>query len=149
MRRRGFYVSLVGVFLIGVLAIIYAPEATLNVLIGLVIASVIGAVVSTLYLRHVYLDQPKPRSRFFGITLESFYNKIFIGGWVAYLTTARLTERLHAAQAIDWTLPAPPPAVSAPISALVVIVIFASPIRFAIEVWVRRRRSGRTLSEHE
>lgn len=142
MRRR-FYAGLLLTVVLGLVAVAAAPEPTMIVLSIAVPISIAAAVVATLYLRRVFLAQPIPRSRFFRMVLELFSGLLAVGAWVGYLTVARLTERAHVAGTIGWSLPAPGPAHSAPISALIVIAVFASPVRFALEVWRVRRRSAR------
>lgn len=141
MTRGRFYVLVGALLALGLVAVTVAPEPTLIVLSFLVPVSIAAAVGATLYLRRVFLAQPIPRSRFFRMVLELFGGLVAIGAWVGYLTVARLTERAHLAGGLAWSLPAPGPAHSAPISALIVIAVFASPVRFAWEVYRVRKRA--------
>lgn len=140
MTRGNFYLSIILVFAVGLLAVAVQPELTLAVLTVGIPLSILAALVSTLYLARIYRLQPVPRSRFFGMLLETFYALLFVGGWVGYLSVARLTQRLFEAGELGWFISAPPPAVTSPISALVVIVTFAAPVRFALEIFRTRRR---------
>lgn len=150
MSRRRFFATLVATFLFGLVAVAVAPDLALVVLSIAVPISIAAATVSTLYLVRVFRRQPKPRSRFFRMLVETFGALIVVGAWVGYLAVARVTERAVAAGALDWSLPAPPPATTGPISALVVIVTFAAPVRYALEVYrVRRRATSPEALERE
>lgn len=140
--RRAFYSRIVAGVLIGIGGIVAFPEPTLLLLTIAAPISVIGAGVATAYLVRVFRAQPAPRSRFFRMLVETFAGLIVVGAWVAYLAIARTAERL-ASQGVDvWVPPAPPPAVSAPVSALLVVAVFLVPVRFAVTVWSLRRRSS-------
>jgi hypothetical protein len=128
-------------FLIGLVAAFIAPQPTSVILFAAIPVSIILAAISTAYLTWVFRRQPSPRSRFLRMLVETFYALLAVGVWVGYLTLARLSERAASAGLIDWTLPAPAPTVAAPISALVVIVVFAAPVRFAWEVYRLRGAS--------
>lgn len=142
MKRRTFYLGLLLLFSAGVVAILVAPEIAIRVLAIAIPAVIVAALVSVLYLRRVYRRQRVPRSRFFGMMLEGFYALLVLGGWVGYLAVARVTERAAAAGDLDWTIPAPGPLTSAPLTGLLVIVVFAGPVRFAVEVYRDRRRAS-------
>jgi MFS family permease len=147
VSRRSYYTWLVASFTFGLIAIALAPEPTLALLVAGVPAAIVAATVSTIYLRHVFHQQPLPRSRFFRMLLESFYSLLFVGAWVGYLTVGRLTERAHDAGQLSWNVPVPPPAFSAPLSALVVIVVFTPPVRFALVVYRARARASSSADE--
>lgn len=127
-------------FALCVTVIYAAPDIalTLIVIILPIIAVLTG--LSVLYLRNVYLRQPTPRSRFFGM-LVGISTRTWIGTmWVGYLTLGRIGDRT------DWfDLPVPGPNVSAPISGLVVAYLMTPPIFYAANVYrVRKRAPGRT-----
>lgn len=138
MRRRDFYLLLVAVFTLGVYGVVVAPEATLVVLVAFLPVVLVAGAIAVGYLARVYRAQPVPRSRFFGMLIETFTALVCLGLWVGYLSAARLLERSD----IGLRIPAPAPAVSSPISALIVLVVFAAPVRFALEVYLIRRRSS-------
>lgn len=142
MTRAMFYLVVLVAFVAGLVAVLVIPELALVVLVVGVPSAIVSAVVSTAYLAHVFRRQQVPRSRFFRMLLETFVGLMIVGAWVGYLTVARVTERAVAAGVIDWYLPAPPPTVSSPISALVIIAVFSVPTRFAWEVWRRRRAAA-------
>lgn len=141
MTRRRFYIVLLVAFVLGIIGIVVFPAEALTLIIVAVPLAILAAAGSVVYLRRVYGQQPKPRSRFFATTLETFYGLLVLGGWVGYLTVARVTERAQAAGLVEWTLPAPAPNISAPVSGLLILVVFAGPTRFALNVWRARRRS--------
>lgn len=145
MTRRQFYLLVLAASLAGLALILVQPETALVFLLAAVPLSIGSAFVSTLYLRYVFLRQPMPRSRFFRMLVELFGGLLVVGAWVGYLTVARISERAHLAGNIDWNLPAPPTAISSPLSALVVIAVFASPARFAWEVYRLRRTAGTSV----
>lgn len=147
--RRRFYLAVALAALAGLGLILVLPDVALVVLAALVPVSIAGAVVSTIYLRRVYVRQPIPRSRFFRMLVEMFGGLLVIGGWVGYLTVARITERAHLAGDIDWNLPAPPTGVSSPLSAVIVIAVFSAPARFAWEIFRLRRRAEGELPPAE
>lgn len=144
MKRRTFYLGLLLLFGAGLAAILVAPELALTVLTVAVPTMIVAAFVSVAYLRRIYGRQPVPRSRFFGMLLETFYALLVLGIWVGYLTVARVTERAQDGGTIDWSVPAPGTMTSAPVSALLVVVVFAGPVRFAAEVYRERRRARST-----
>lgn len=147
MKRRTFYAWLLLGFVAGLVSIVLWPEPTLRVLTLGVPVSIAAAIVSGVYLFRVYRKQPVPRSRFFRLFLETIALLLGVGAWVGYLTVARLTERAVAEGNLDWSLPAPAPAYSSPTSALVVIAVFASIVRFALEVYRARRRATSSPDE--
>lgn len=134
---RRAYIAAALAFVVGLASVMAAPEPTLVVLASLVPIMIAAATISTVYLARVFQLQPIPRSRFFGMLIESFLALVGLGVWVGYLTVARLSERAD----FGWILPAPPPAISSPISALLVVIVFGAPVRFALEVY-RIRRTG-------
>ncbi|TMC00963.1 MAG: hypothetical protein E6J41_33790 [Chloroflexi bacterium] len=134
MKARDFSVWLIVALVVGLSALLFDPDTTLTILgIGIPVA-IASAIVSTIYLYRVFQKQPLPRSRFFAMVLELFYALILLGAWVGYLTVARLTNA---------AVPLPPLTTTTPISALLVIIVFMSPARFAIEVWRVRRQPPR------
>jgi len=138
------YAAALTALVVGLILIILLPAESLIALsVGVPVAIVLAG-VSTFYLAAVYRWQPIPRSRFFRMLIESFVWLFIVGLWVGYLSLGRVLERAAASGAEVVTFPVPPPNISAPISALVVIIAFISPIRFALEVWRRRRRTSRT-----
>lgn len=147
MKRRTFYLWLLLGFLAGLLSIALYPEPTLAVLTVAVPVSIAAAIVAGVYLLLVYRKQPVPRSRFFRLFLETVGLLLGVGAWVGYLTVARLTERAHDAGNLSWALPAPAAPYSSPTSALVVLAVFASIVRFALEVYRARRRSTSSPEE--
>lgn len=147
MKRRTFYLWLLAGFVAGLASIVLWPEPTLAVLTVAVPVSIAAALVAGLYLLRVYRWQPVPRSRFFRLFLETVALLLGVGLWVGYLTVARLMERGVAEGALSWALPAPPPTYSSPTSALVVIAIFVSIVRFALEVYRARRRASSSPEE--
>lgn len=138
MSRGAFYLGLVVAAITGLVAILLFPEPTTIILTACVPIAIAGAVVATTYTVRVYRSQPIPRSRFFGIVLELFYALVLLGVWVGYLTVARLLERAG----LGWSIPAPPPTYSSPISAVVVLLVFTFPVRFALEIFRVRRRGA-------
>lgn len=149
MTSRRFYLVALAAFALGLVAIVAYPDTALAVLIVLVPLAVLGAVVAVLYMWWVYRRQPTPRSRFFRMALETFGGLLLVGGWVAYLSVARVVERAHAAGDTMLIIPAPPPPISSPISALLVVVVFAGVMRFGAEVYLVRRRPGRAPADDD
>lgn len=137
MRRRDFYLLLVSIFVVGLYGVIIAPAETLSVLVALIPVVLVGGAIAVAYLARVYRAQPVPRSRFFAMLIETFAALVFLGAWVGYLSAARLLERSD----LGFRIPAPPPSASSPISALIVLIVFAAPVRFALEVYLIRRKS--------
>lgn len=138
MRRRDFYLLLIGIFVVGLAGVLVGPDQTYAVLVALIPLVLLAGVVSVAYLARVYRAQPVPRSRFFGMLIETFVALVFLGAWVGYLSVARILERTPD---IGLRIPAPPTAVTSPLSALIVLVVFAAPVRFALEVYLIRRKS--------
>jgi hypothetical protein len=147
VRHLRYYLWLLLAFGAGIACTLLWPEPALAVLTVAVPVSIAGAIVAAVYLGRVFRQQPEPRSRFFRLFLETVALLVTSGAWVGYLTVARLTERAVAAGTLSWALPAPPPTYSSPISALVVIAVFASLVRFALEVYQARRRASATPEE--
>jgi hypothetical protein len=147
MTAKRFYGLALLVIILGLWAIVVFPEASLYALSISIPFAVIGGGIATGYLARVFRRQPIPRSRFFRMLIESFFALLLIGVWVGYLSLARILERAHAAGVDVIVIPSPPPAVSSPISALIVIIVFLAPIRFAAEVYRRRRVHGETTEE--
>ena len=144
MTAARFY-GLVLLFLaIGLEVIIAFPAEALTALVLAIPIAIIAAGISTAYLASIFKRQPIPRSRFFRMLVESFFALFLIGVWVGYLSLARVLERAAASGADVPTIPAPPPNISSPISALIVVIVFAIPIRFAFEVYRRRSLSSKT-----
>ena len=145
MRTWGWAAVPLAVLVGGLVAIAVAPAQALAVLTILVPFVILAATASTIYLALVFNQQRRPRSVFFRMVVESFVTLCLVGAWIGYLSVARLLERSGIG-----ILPAPSPTHSAPISALIVIVVFWRPIRFALEVYRRRRRTvGDQVSEKE
>lgn len=140
MTRRKFYLLLGLAFILGTVAIALLPDLALAILVPVSPVVIAAAVISTIYLSLVYLQQKVPRSRFFGMVLDLFVSLAIIGVWSGYVIIARATERAHDAGTLVWNLPAPPANVTPPIGLLIVLIVFANPIRFALEVWRLRRK---------
>lgn len=127
---------------LGLLAIVFAPEP---MLVGLSIAvpiALVAGIVSTSYLARVLVRQPVPRSRFFRMLVESFAGLMAVGVWVGYLSFARVLERARLDGAELPEIPVPPTTVTSPITALLVVLVFTIPVRFALEVYRLRRFRG-------
>ena len=137
MKGRDFYSLLAVVGLAGLVVIMYATETAVAILTAAIPVAIVAAIGSTWYLWRVFRAQPIPRSRFFGMVLELFVALIVLGVWVSYLSVARALDRDGT---LDIHLPAPSTALSQPLTALLVILVFATPVRFAIEVFRVRRR---------
>lgn len=114
MTRRQFYGGVFAVFVIGLTLIVNFPDVALTILTPAVPLAIIGATLATIYLYRVYRRQPEPRSRFWLMLLETFCALIAVGGWVGYLSFARILERLRLEGQDVFSLPAPPPSVSSP-----------------------------------
>ena len=138
-ERRGFYIRLAVGLVLGLAGIVLVPDVTLLILSISAPAAVVASVFATAYLVRVYNRQPRPRSRFFRMLVETFVGLIAVGAWVTYLSVARALARLAEQGVVVWVPPAPPPSVSAPISALIVTAVFLVPVRFAVTVWRARR----------
>jgi hypothetical protein len=122
----------------GIVGIVVAPELALSVLSIAIPITVVAAAIAIVYTLYVYRRQSVPRSRFFGLYVEAVLALLLVGVWVGYLTVARLLERIES----EYRLPAPSALYSAPISALIVLIVFSGPIRFAWELYRRRRFSA-------
>lgn len=137
MTSRQSYVLAALAFVVGLGLILAFPEPSLTLLLYGVPIAIGAAAVSLLYLVHVFRRQTEPRSRFFKMVLEAFGTLLILGAWVGYLTIVRLAERSGTLAPGVW---APPPSVSSPVSALLVIVLFLSLVRFAASVALIRWR---------
>jgi hypothetical protein len=144
MSAARFYAGVALLLVIGMVAIVSFPAEALIILSLGIPFSIVGAMIATFYLSRIFRRQPVPRSRFFRMLIESFFALLLIGVWVGYLSLARVLERAAASGADVPTIPAPPPNISSPISALIVIIVFVGPIRFAVEVYRRRKLSSQT-----
>ncbi len=123
--------------LVGIILILVAPDAALTLEVIALPVVVVIALLAAFYLRRVYFFQPEPRSRFFGMVVDSSFRKVVFGAWIAYLVIGRIGDRT------GWYfLPTPPPNVSSPISGLAVLVFVSPPIVYAFNVWMVRRGSG-------
>lgn len=150
MTAKRFYGVTLVMLVVGLALIVLFPSESLVILSIAIPVMIGGTAIATAYLAKVFHQQPIPRSRFFRMLVEMFFALLVIGIWVGYLSTARVIEKAVAnGEHVLFVLPAPPPSVSAPISALVVVVVFAWPIRFGLEVYARRRLSGRIVSTAE
>lgn len=147
MSRGTRYALEAAALVLGILLVNVAPGIALNIIVFALPAVLIGAAISILYLRRVYLWQPEPRSRFFGMLVSISARVEVIGLWVGYLVLGRIGDRT------GWYyLPTPPPSISSPISGLVIMVFLAPPIFYAWRVWRIRRASEAghgTLAEDE
>jgi len=129
----------------GIIAILVLPATTLDaaVIIGLP-PLVILAILSELYIVRIYERQPAPRSRFFRMLVAAQSGKLALGVWIGYLAVARAGDRT------GWfSLPSPSTDVSGPISGLLLAVVVAIPIRYALEIWRVRRADSRTPTTPE
>lgn len=124
--------------LLGIELIVVAPDLALTILVVALPTVLVGAWVSIAYLERIYRRQTPPRSRFFGMLLGVMARKELLAVWLAYLVIGRIGERT------GWlSIPVPPPEISSPITGLVVLVAFATPILYAVAVWRVRRAAGR------
>jgi hypothetical protein len=141
MTAIRFYLTAGLMLVVGLTLISLFPSESLALLGVGVPAAIIGGMVATFYLSRVFRRQPIPRSRFFRMLIETFFGLILIGVWIGYLSAARVLEKAAAdGNPVPFLLPAPPPTISSPISALIIVIVFVGgPIRFALEVWRRRR----------
>lgn len=140
-ERRGFYLRLLLGILLGLGGIVLLPDLTVLILSVSAPTAVVASAFATTYLVRVFQRQPRPRSRFFRMLVETFVGLIVVGAWVTYLSVTRALARLAADGHDVWVLPAPPPEVSAPISALIVTAVFLVPVRFAVSVYRLRRQA--------
>ena len=139
-RIRRLVIELLALVL-GIELIVFAPDVALTTLVLAVPLVLVGATISVVYLRRVYLRQPVPRSRFFGMLVSVSARATLVGLWVGYLVVARIGERT------GWfAIPVPPPAVSSPITGLVIAIWLSPPIVYALAVYRVRRSASRTLS---
>jgi hypothetical protein len=124
----------------GIVAILVLPATSLDTIIVVGLPPlVILAVLSELYILRIYHDQPVPRSRFFRMLVAAQSGKLALGLWVGYLVVARAGDRW------GWfALPSPSTDVSGPISGLLLAVVVAIPISYALEIWRVRRAASRT-----
>ena len=124
----------------GIVAILVLPATSLDAAIILGLPPlVILAVFAELYIMRIYHDQPTPRSRFFRMLVAAQSGKLALGLWVGYLVVARAGDRT------GWfSIPSPSTDVSGPISGLLVGVVVAIPISYALEIWRVRRSAART-----
>lgn len=119
-------------------AVILVPNVAMTVLIGVAPLIVAGSVVATLYLRRIYLRQPTPRSRFFGMVVGISGRIAAASLWLVYLTIARIGDRT------GWyAIPSPPPEISSPLTALVILGLATPPIFYAVTVYRVRRAASR------
>ena len=137
--RRGFYIRLALGVLLGILGIVLLPDVTLLILTISAPAAVVASAFATAYLVRVFQRQPRPRSRFFRMLVETFVGLLLVGAWVTYLSVARALARLAEDGHDVWVPPSPPVSVSAPVSALIVTAVFLVPVRFAVTVYRARR----------
>jgi uncharacterized membrane protein YqjE len=126
--------------LAGVVAILVLPATSLDAAIVFGLPPlVVLAILAEIYLAKIYRDQPIPRSRFFRMLVAAQSGKIALGLWVGYLVVARAGDRT------GWfSIPSPSMDVSGPISGLLVGVVVAIPISYALEIWRVRRAASRT-----
>jgi hypothetical protein len=124
----------------GLIAVFVLPATSLDAAIILGLPPlVILAVISELYIVRIYERQPQPRSRFFRMLVAAQSGKLALGIWIGYLVVARAGDRT------GWfSLPSPSTDVSGPISALLLAVVVAIPIAYALEIWRVRRAASRT-----
>jgi hypothetical protein len=125
---------------IGVIAIFALPLTSLDVIIifGLPPLVVI-AILSELYIVRIYHAQPIPRSRFFRMLVAAQSGKLALGVWIGYLVVARASDHT------GWfAIPSPSTDIAGPISGLLVAVVVAIPISYALEIWRVRRAASRT-----
>lgn len=124
----------------GVIAILVLPATSLDAAIVFGLPPlVVCALLAELYLAKIYRDQPIPRSRFFRMLVAAQSGKLALGLWVGYLVVARAGDRT------GWfSIPSPSMDVSGPISGLLVGVVVAIPISYALEIWRVRRAASHT-----
>ena len=125
--------------MVRVIAILVLPATSLDVtiIIGLP-PLVILAILSEIYIVRIYEAQPAPRSRFFRMLLAAQSGKLALGVWIGYLVVARAGDRT------GWfSIPSPATDVSGPISALLLALVVAIPISYALEIWRVRRTASR------
>lgn len=124
----------------GIIAILILPATTLDAAIVICLPPlVILAVIAELYIVRIYERQPAPRSRFFRMLVAAQSGKLALGIWIGYLVVARAGDRT------GWfDIPSPSTEVSGPISALLLGVVVAIPIAYALEIWRVRRAASRT-----
>ena len=122
----------------GVIAILVLPATSLDAAIVFGLPPlVVCALLAELYLAKIYRDQPIPRSRFFRMLVAAQSGKLALGLWVGYLVVARAGDRT------GWfSIPSPSMDVSGPISGLLVGVVVAIPISYALEIWRVRRAAS-------
>jgi hypothetical protein len=136
------YFAELAVFILCLVLIYTAPEASLSVIVLSLPVIALCTGLSVLYLHRVYVRQPTPRSRFFGMLVGVSTRSWIAGLWVGYLVIGRVLDRMAHEGFNVWQLPTPPPNVSAPISGLVVAYLMLPPIIYALTVWSVRRRAG-------
>jgi hypothetical protein len=126
--------------LAGMVAILVLPPEVADAALVVVLPPlVIGAIIAELYIVRIYERQPVPRSRFFRMLVAAQSGKLALGVWIGYLVVVRAGDRT------GWfSLPSPSTSVSGPISGLLVGVVVAIPISYAIEIWRVRRAAART-----
>lgn len=135
MKHRGTRYALeLALLALGLLVILAAPDFALSVIVFALPSVLFGAGIGVLYLRRVYLFQPEPRSRFFGMLVSISTRLWFLGLWFGYLVLGRIGERTGR-----FELPIPPIYIANPISGLVLGVFIAPPIFYAWRVWRIRR----------
>lgn len=124
----------------GVVAILVLPATQLDAIIVVGLPPlVVLAVLSELYIVRIYHAQPVPRSRFFRMLVAAQSGKLALGIWIGYLVVARAGDRT------GWfSIPSPSMDVSGPISGLLLAVVVAIPITYALEIWRVRRAASRT-----
>ena len=132
----------------GVIAILLLPVTSLDAAIVIALPPLVAcALLAELYLARIYHAQPVPRSRFFRMLVAAQSGKLALGLWVGYLVVARAGDRT------GWfSIPSPSTDVSGPISGLLVGVVVAIPISYALEIWRVRRAASRpptTAAEDE
>lgn len=129
------FALMAGVFAILVLS----PEAQDAIIVIGLPPLVLLAILSEVYIVRIYHAQPVPRSRFFRMLVAAQSGKLALGVWIAYLVVVRAGDRT------GWfSLPSPTLAVSGPISGLLVAVVVAIPISYALEIWRVRRAASHT-----
>jgi hypothetical protein len=127
----------------GIIAILVLPTNEPDALDALLIFGlpplVFVAIISEIYIVRIYSAQPAPRSRFFRMLVAAQSGKLALGLWGGYLVVARAGART------GWIdIPTPAMDVSGPISGLLLAVVVAIPISYAIEIWRVRRAASRT-----
>lgn len=122
----------------GLIAILVLPATSLDVAIVVGLPPlVILAILAEVYIVRIYEAQPVPRSRFFRMLVAAQSGKLALGIWIGYLVVARAGDRT------GWfSIPSPSTEVSGPISGLLLAVVVAIPISYALEIWRVRRTAS-------